>query len=226
MAHQASLVAWTVKILPARLENQVWSLGREDTREKGLATHSSILAWEIPWTRGAWQATVHWVVKSQKWLSDWTTRTYAGTAWSLAKDSMGPNLGLWRSFSLKLSLLSTSYFSHLKTCILLNFLKSYWTQLWSFSITFFFVLDSVFKLSPSGECLLVILRVFYSQGHPDAFPQFSLSQMPMGHVAVSYLLLLVNILGLGNTSSSSFVIDIVFRFWFLLSYLLLCFIMI
>ena len=228
MAHQASLVAWTVKNLPARQESQVQSLGQEDPLAKGTATHSSILAWEISWTRGAWQATVHWVAKSQTWLSDWTTRTYAGTAWSLAKDSMGPNLGLWRSFSLRLSLLSTSYFIHLKSYILLNFLKLYSTQLWSFTITFFFflVLDSVFKLSTSSECLLVILRVFYFQGHPDALPQFSLSQMPMGHIAVSYLPPPVQILGLWNILSSSFVIDTVFGFWFLLSYLLLCFIMI
>ena len=136
MAHQASLMSWTVKNLPARQKSQVRSLGWEDPLEKGMATHSSILAWEIPWTRGAWQATVHWVAKSQTWLSDWTTRTYASTAWSLVKDSMGPNLGLWRSVSLKLSLLSTSYFSHLKSCILLNFLKLYWTQLCSFVITF------------------------------------------------------------------------------------------
>ena len=91
---------------------------------------------------------------------------------------------------------------------------------------FFLVLDSVFKLSTSNECLLVIMRVFYFQGHPDAFPQFSLSQMPMGHIAVSYLPPPVQILGLWNILSSSFVIDIVFGFWFLLSYLLLCFIMI
>ena len=31
-------------------ETWVWSLGREDTLKKGMATHSSILAWEIPWT--------------------------------------------------------------------------------------------------------------------------------------------------------------------------------
>ena len=38
----------------------------EDPLEKGMATHSSILAWRIPWTRGAWQATVHGVTKSQR----------------------------------------------------------------------------------------------------------------------------------------------------------------
>ena len=45
----ASLVAQTVKNLPAMQETQVQSLGQEDTLEKGLATHSSILAQRIPW---------------------------------------------------------------------------------------------------------------------------------------------------------------------------------
>ena len=39
-----------VKHLPAILESQVRSLGQEDSLEKEMATHSSILAWEIPWT--------------------------------------------------------------------------------------------------------------------------------------------------------------------------------
>ena len=47
---QASLVAQTVKNLPAMQDTWVQSLGREDPLEKELATHSSILAWEIPWT--------------------------------------------------------------------------------------------------------------------------------------------------------------------------------
>jgi len=45
-----SLVAQTVKNLPAMQETQVQSLGQEDPLEKGMATHSSILAWKIPWT--------------------------------------------------------------------------------------------------------------------------------------------------------------------------------
>ena len=39
-----------VKSLPAMQEKQVQSLGQEDPLEKEMATHSSILAWEIPWT--------------------------------------------------------------------------------------------------------------------------------------------------------------------------------
>ena len=46
----ASLVAQTVKNLPAMQETQVQSLGREDHQEKGMATHSSILAWRVLWT--------------------------------------------------------------------------------------------------------------------------------------------------------------------------------
>ena len=46
---RASLVAQTVKNLPAEQEAEVRSLGQGDPLEKGMATHSSILAWEIPW---------------------------------------------------------------------------------------------------------------------------------------------------------------------------------
>ena len=43
-------MAYTVKNLPARQESWVRSLDQEDALEKGIATHSSILAWRIPWT--------------------------------------------------------------------------------------------------------------------------------------------------------------------------------
>ena len=45
----ASLVAQMIKSLPAMQENQVQSLGQEDPLKKEMATHSSILAWEILW---------------------------------------------------------------------------------------------------------------------------------------------------------------------------------
>ena len=44
-------------------ETWVLSLGQEDPLEKGMATHSSILAWKNPKDRGAWQAAVHEVAK-------------------------------------------------------------------------------------------------------------------------------------------------------------------
>ena len=50
----ASLVAQTVKNLLAMQETWVQSLGWKDLLEKGKGTHSSILAWRIPWTYSPW----------------------------------------------------------------------------------------------------------------------------------------------------------------------------
>ena len=47
---RASLVAQSVKNLPALQETRAQSLGREDSLEKEMATHSSIFAWKISWT--------------------------------------------------------------------------------------------------------------------------------------------------------------------------------
>ena len=60
-----SLVAQMVKNLSAMQETRVQSLGLEDPLEKGIATHSSILAWEIQWTKEPGGLT-----KSQTQLSD------------------------------------------------------------------------------------------------------------------------------------------------------------
>ena len=51
-------------------ETQVQSLGQEDPLEKGMVTHSSILAWKIPMDRGALQAIVYRVAKSQTGLNN------------------------------------------------------------------------------------------------------------------------------------------------------------
>ena len=50
LLYGASLMAQRVKNLPGMQETQVQSLGQEDSLEKGMATHSSILAWRTPWT--------------------------------------------------------------------------------------------------------------------------------------------------------------------------------
>ena len=68
----ASLMTQTVKNLPAMQETWVRSLGWENPLEKGMTTHSSILAWRIPMDRGACLATVQGVAKSQIGLSDFT----------------------------------------------------------------------------------------------------------------------------------------------------------
>ena len=61
---RASQVAQVIKNLPLMQETWVGSLGWEDPLEKGMATHSSILAWRIPWTEepGGLQS-----MGSQKW---------------------------------------------------------------------------------------------------------------------------------------------------------------
>ena len=68
-----SLVAQMVKHLPTMRETQVQSLGQEDLLEKEMATHSSILAWRIPWTvePGRLQSVGS---QSQTRLSNFTTR--------------------------------------------------------------------------------------------------------------------------------------------------------
>ena len=57
-------MAQRLKRLPARRETRVQSLGREDPLEKEMATHSSILAWRIPWMEepGRLQSTGLWTV--------------------------------------------------------------------------------------------------------------------------------------------------------------------
>ena len=65
-----------VKNLPAMQEMWIQSLGWEDTLEKGLATHSSILSWRIPWTV--------WSKGSQGVGHDWVTFTFTGQDMQLA----------------------------------------------------------------------------------------------------------------------------------------------
>ena len=48
--HHYNVIAQRIKHLPAMQETRVRSLGQEDPLEKEIATHSSILAWRIPWT--------------------------------------------------------------------------------------------------------------------------------------------------------------------------------
>ena len=70
------LLAQTVKNLPAMRETRVWSLGQEDPLEKGMATHSNILAWRISWTEepGGLQ-----FVGLQRVGHDWAARSHTHT---------------------------------------------------------------------------------------------------------------------------------------------------
>ena len=60
---RASLVAQRLKHLPPMREAQVPSLGQEDPLEKEMITHSSILAWRIPWTEEPGGLQFHRVAK-------------------------------------------------------------------------------------------------------------------------------------------------------------------
>ena len=68
----ASLVAHTVKNLPAMQETQIWSLGWKDSLDKGVAIHCL----EDSMDRRAWQTVVHGVTKSWTGLNDWHTMFY------------------------------------------------------------------------------------------------------------------------------------------------------
>ena len=83
-------MAQTVKRLPAMQETQVRSLDWEDPLEKEMATHSSILAWKIPWTEetGRLQS-----MGSQRVRHDWATSLSGGTVVKNLRADVG-DLGL------------------------------------------------------------------------------------------------------------------------------------
>ena len=65
---RASLVAWTVKRLPTMRETRIRSLGREDPPGEGNSNPPQYSCLGNPMDRGAWQATVHGITKSQAQL--------------------------------------------------------------------------------------------------------------------------------------------------------------
>ena len=77
---QISLMAQRLKHLPPMQETWVQSLGREDPLEKEMATHSSILAWRIPWTEEPCRLQC---TGSQRVRHDWVTSPYDDSRSSL-----------------------------------------------------------------------------------------------------------------------------------------------
>ena len=78
-----SLVAQTVKNLPAVQETWIQSLGWEDPLEKRMATHSGILAWRIPWTEEPDRLLS---MRSQRVGYDWATNTFISLSQSFIGD--------------------------------------------------------------------------------------------------------------------------------------------
>ena len=71
----ASLVAQMVKTLPAMLETRIQSLGQEDPLEKGVSTHSGILAFKIPWTEKSGGLQSKGWQRVQRIRHGWATNT-------------------------------------------------------------------------------------------------------------------------------------------------------
>ena len=104
----ASLVAQRAKNLPAMWETWFQTLGWEDDLEKRMATHSSILAWRIPWTEkpGGLQS-----MQLQRIRYDWATNTFTFTT----------NQQFNEVFSKKIQIKSfQDFFPTIKTQIILN----------------------------------------------------------------------------------------------------------
>ena len=81
LLYGASLVALSVKNLPAMQETQVRFLGQEGPLEEGMAAHSSIPAWRIPWTEEPGRLhTVHRVAESRTRLKHLRTHSDRGIA--------------------------------------------------------------------------------------------------------------------------------------------------
>ena len=101
--------------LPALRDTWVWSLGQEDPLEKEMATHSSTLAWKIPW------ATIHGVTKSQTWLSNFTfTYIYIPPPTHPSRSSRAPSCApCYTAVSCSLPVL------HTIVCICYSFLLYY-----------------------------------------------------------------------------------------------------
>ena len=71
----SSLLVQLVNNLPAIRETWFWSMGWENSMEKDMETHSSILVWRTPLNRRAWQATVHEVTELH--MTEWLTMAHS-----------------------------------------------------------------------------------------------------------------------------------------------------
>ena len=97
----ASLMAQLVKNLLAMWETWVRSLGWKDPLEKGMITHSSILAWRIPWTegpRGLWSMGLQ-RVRHSSWLSTDTCMQYFEVSRTVCLQASLKSPPLWSSWA-------------------------------------------------------------------------------------------------------------------------------
>ena len=91
-------VAQKVKNPPAMWETWFQSLGWEDPLEKGMAIHSSILAWRIPMDRGAWWAYSPWGCKELDTTEQLSTQSMQFEAWLSERRHISEGLRIIREF--------------------------------------------------------------------------------------------------------------------------------
>ena len=144
----AYLVAQLVKNLPAIQETWVWSLGQEDALEKGMATHSSILAWRIPWTEEpsrpqSWnhrepdtteQLTLSWFAGYPFLTRDWT--------WATALKAGSPNHWTTRTLPFPRSWSALSWALLAFPCFFLSLCSDWSLSLNIFSFIFTYLYPS------------------------------------------------------------------------------------
>ena len=140
----ASLVAQTVKRLPAMWETQVRSLVREDPLEKEMAIHSSTLVWKIPWTEepgrlqsmGSQRVRHNWVTSlSFPFLYMWVGKGYE--EWNISCEfliSVGTNIVSFGNFLCYTQLSRTPCFSYkISDTIIIAFHSTYELYSWVWS---------------------------------------------------------------------------------------------
>ena len=156
----ASLVAWTVKNLPTMRETRIWFLGWGHPLEKGRATHSSILAWRIPWTeeRGGLQS-----MGSQRAEHNWAGARWWCGFWNLSSPTeTEPGALAWKPRVLTTGppqKFPVFYFGLLLIITLSIFSCAYLKTMYFLSCNVYVNTLSIFKLS----CFLIaeFLRVLW-----------------------------------------------------------------
>ena len=158
---KASLVAQMVKNPPAVQETWVQSLGWEDPLEKGMATHSNILAWRISWTEesgrlqftGSQRVRHDWATSNTVCLHVWFLKTScpisSSSTWELQRHILGPHprpiyqesLGMWFS-NLCFNKLSILFWYTLK-----------FEEIWSMGDNFTWI-DMPNQLDQNSVCVL------------------------------------------------------------------------
>ena len=136
-------------------ETWVWSLGQEDPLEDSMATHSSVLAWRIPWTEepDMLQSMGSWRIGSDLVTEQQQLRVLKRKMLVESKD-FNSN---WRYHSQYLIWCLSCFLLHLGTATATGYQKTFWTINWSKSLEGFKEFFGSEKQKPSSWSLLYVL---------------------------------------------------------------------